>query len=91
MLTAPLATTGRRQTCIARTVWLKHHWFDFLSIYCGFVVKQAVQQVVRQIESVEFESIQPTTIADTRRGAAYTAQWSIACEGHRRAGAIGVS
>jgi len=76
---------------MARAVWLKLHWFDISSICCGFVVQLAVQQIVQQIEPMEFEPIQPTTFADTRRGAVYTVQWSIACEGHRRAGAIGVS
>jgi len=52
MFTAPLAATGWRQMCMARMVWLKLHWFDFLSIYCGFV-----QQVLQQIESMEFQPI----------------------------------
>ena len=41
--------------------------------FCRFVVQQAVQQVVQQIEPMEFEPIQPTTFADTRRGAVYSA------------------
>jgi len=40
---------------------------------------------------MEFEPIQPTTFADSRFGAVYTAQWSIGREGHRRTGAIAVS
>jgi len=32
VFTAPLAATGRQQTCMANAVWLKLHWFDFLWI-----------------------------------------------------------
>jgi len=49
-------------------VWLKLHWFDFLSICCEFVVQQAVQQDVQQIEPMEYEPIQPATTADSQRG-----------------------
>jgi len=35
---------------------------------------------------MEFQRIQPTTFADIWRGAVYTAQWSIVCEGHRFCG-----
>ena len=66
-------------------VWLKLYWFDFLSICCGFVVQHAVQQVTQQIEPIELEPIQPTTIAGTEREAVYIAQWSIEHDGHRRA------
>jgi len=59
-----------------------------LSISCRFVVDLLV---VQQIEPMEFEPTQPTTIADSRREAVYIAQWSIACEGYRRAVAIGLS
>jgi len=59
------------------------------SISCRFVVDllyNKLYDVVQQIEPMEFEPIQPTTIADTRRGAVYIAQWSIGHEGHRSAG-----
>jgi len=35
--------------------------------------------------------MQPTTNADIRRAALYTARWSIGCEGRRSAGTIGMS
>ena len=76
---------------MARTVWLKLHGFDLLSICCGFVVQQAIQIVVQQTKPMEFEPIEPRTTANTRRGAVYTAQWSIGREDYRHAGAIGVS
>jgi len=50
-----------------------------------FVVDKLIglQQVVQQIEPMEFEPIQPMTTADTRRGAVYTAQWLTGGESSR--------